>query len=191
MTARSAFDRLGTAAKLLLLLTLVMLPIGGMLMWSALHNLQSASDSISAVAGQQVRASVRAMDSLIARNALALRVAANAAAGKAAEDACTEAARSLEIAPAVARQFQIEGPDGTPLCANGNFSDIVNPPRTSNIRVWSYQNQNINLKQGDEMGKFLLGSTVVMLFEKDTLKFNEVWQAERAIKLGEVMATKI
>lgn len=67
---------------------------------------------------------------------------------------------------------------------------IVNPPRTSNIRVWSYQDQNINLKQGDEMGKFLLGSTVVMLFEKDTLKFNETWKAERAIKLGEMMATK-
>ena len=67
---------------------------------------------------------------------------------------------------------------------------IVNPPRTSNIRVWSYQDQNINLKQGDEMGKFLLGSTVVMLFEKDTLKFNETWKAESAIKLGEMMAIK-
>ncbi len=68
---------------------------------------------------------------------------------------------------------------------------IVNPPRISNIRVWSYQNQNISLKQGDEMGKFLLGSTVVMLFEKDTLAFNKTWQAERTIKLGEMMATKI
>lgn len=71
--------------------------------------------------------------------------------------------------------------------ANG----IINPPRTRNVRVWSYEDQNIQLKQGDEMGKFLLGSTVVMLFEKDTLQFNEAWQAERAIKLGEMMATKI
>ncbi len=68
---------------------------------------------------------------------------------------------------------------------------IVNPPRTNNIRVWSYQNQNINLKQGDEMGKFLLGSTVVVLFEKNTLTFNEGWRTERVIKLGEMMATKI
>lgn len=67
---------------------------------------------------------------------------------------------------------------------------IVNPPRTRNIRIWSYQDQNISLKQGDEMGKFLLGSTVVMLFEKDTLRFNEVLGAERTIKLGEIMATK-
>ncbi|HYN53964.1 MAG TPA: archaetidylserine decarboxylase [Methylotenera sp.] len=68
---------------------------------------------------------------------------------------------------------------------------IVNPPRTSNFRVWSYENQNITLKQGNEMGKFLLGSTVVMLFEKEALQFNETWQAERAVKLGEIMATKI
>ena len=72
-----------------------------------------------------------------------------------------------------------------------NENGIVNPPRTNNIRVWSYQNQNINLKQGDEMGKFLLGSTVVMLFEKNTLTFNEAWRAERIIQLGEMMATKI
>lgn len=72
-----------------------------------------------------------------------------------------------------------------------NENGIVNPPRTNNIRVWSYQNQNINLNQGDEMGKFLLGSTVVMLFEKDTLRFNKAWRAERVIRLGEIMATKI
>ena len=33
------------------------------------------------------------------------------------------------------------------------------------------------------MGRFLLGSTVVMLFEKDILKFNEEWQPARAIRL--------
>ncbi len=66
---------------------------------------------------------------------------------------------------------------------------IVNPPRTSNIQTWSYAEQNIQLKQGDEMGRFLLGSTVVMLFEKNTLVFNAEWQPARAIQLGEVMAT--
>lgn len=70
---------------------------------------------------------------------------------------------------------------------------VINPPRSKNIRTWSYTDKNISLKQGDEMGRFLLGSTVVMLFEKDiskfkTIKFNEDWQSTRAIKLGEVMA---
>ena len=40
------------------------------------------------------------------------------------------------------------------------------------------------------MGRFLLGSTVVMLFQKETLQFNTEWQAARAIKLGEMMGNK-
>lgn len=64
---------------------------------------------------------------------------------------------------------------------------LVNPPRTKNIRSWNYDNQNISLKQGDEMGKFLLGSTIVMLFPKESLQFNSKWAAEKAVKLGEVM----
>ena len=67
-------------------------------------------------------------------------------------------------------------------------SGVINPPRSSQIRTWNYE--NIFLKQGDEMGRFLLGSTVVMLFEKDALQFNADWQPARAIKLGEMMSRK-
>ncbi|MES2637602.1 MAG: archaetidylserine decarboxylase [Pseudomonadota bacterium] len=64
---------------------------------------------------------------------------------------------------------------------------VINPPRSKNIRTWSYAGKNITLKQGEEMGRFLLGSTVVMLFEKDALQFNVDWQAAGVIKLGEKM----
>lgn len=67
---------------------------------------------------------------------------------------------------------------------------IVNPPRTGRIQTWGYEGQNKHYKQGDEMGRFLLGSTVVMLFEKDTLTFNADWHASRQIKLGEAMGVK-
>ena len=70
--------------------------------------------------------------------------------------------------------------------ANG----IINPPRTGKTKTWTYENKNITLKQGDEMGRFLLGSTVVMLFEKDVLQFNSDWQPARAIRLGELMGNK-
>jgi phosphatidylserine decarboxylase len=70
--------------------------------------------------------------------------------------------------------------------ANG----IINPPRTGKTKTWTYENKNITLKQGDEMGRFLLGSTVVMLFEKDVLQFNTDWQPARAIRLGELMGNK-
>ncbi len=67
---------------------------------------------------------------------------------------------------------------------------VINPPRSKNIRTWSYADKNIALKQGDEMGRFLLGSTIVMLFEKDALQFNGDWQAARTIQLGESMGKK-
>jgi phosphatidylserine decarboxylase len=65
---------------------------------------------------------------------------------------------------------------------------VVNPPRQPNIAEWTYADQNIVLKKGDELGRFLLGSTVVMLFPKDTLQFNPAWQPAGPVRLGEMMA---
>ncbi|MEX0141921.1 archaetidylserine decarboxylase [Janthinobacterium lividum] len=64
---------------------------------------------------------------------------------------------------------------------------VVNPPRTGQVRDWSYANDNVVLKQGEELGRFLLGSTVVMLFPKDTVQFNASWQPAGPVQLGEVM----
>ena len=64
---------------------------------------------------------------------------------------------------------------------------IINPPRQPNVHTWDYSDQNIHLKQNDEMGRFLLGSTVVLLFQQDALQFNANWQPARAVRLGEVM----
>jgi phosphatidylserine decarboxylase len=63
---------------------------------------------------------------------------------------------------------------------------IVNPPRTQEIRTWRYDGE-VELKQGDEMGRFLLGSTVVLLFEKGIIEFSKHWKAGRLIRLGEAM----
>ena len=68
---------------------------------------------------------------------------------------------------------------------------IVNPPRTRHVRQWRYEHQEIVLRQGQEMGRFLLGSTVVMLFTKDVLTFNSDWAPTRPVKLGEAMGTVI
>ncbi|AXS80276.1 archaetidylserine decarboxylase [Dechloromonas sp. HYN0024] len=66
----------------------------------------------------------------------------------------------------------------------------INPPRPGVIREWRYDEQNIVLNKGEEMGRFLLGSTVVMLFPKDTLAFNPVWSPTGAIRMGETMGNK-
>jgi phosphatidylserine decarboxylase len=67
---------------------------------------------------------------------------------------------------------------------------VVNPPRPGVVREWRYDDQEIHLAQGAEMGRFLLGSTVVMLWPKDVLAFNPGWAAARGIRLGELMANK-
>ena len=69
---------------------------------------------------------------------------------------------------------------------------VVNPPRGGAVREWHYpaspDQPAVELKQGDEMGRFLLGSTVVLLFPKGPMRFNPEWAAGRAVRLGEVMA---
>ena len=66
----------------------------------------------------------------------------------------------------------------------------VNPPRTGQPRRWDYADQSITLRQGEEMGRFLLGSTVVLLFARGALQFEPGWAAARPVRLGEAMAQR-
>ena len=66
---------------------------------------------------------------------------------------------------------------------------VVNPPRLAAVREWRYDDPALAFKQGDEMGRFLLGSTVVMLFPKSALTFNSAWAAGGAVRLGDAMTT--
>jgi phosphatidylserine decarboxylase len=68
---------------------------------------------------------------------------------------------------------------------------IVNPPRTRAVREWHYKDKPVSLKKGDEMGRFLLGSTVVLLFAKNALAFNAAWSPAQAIRMGENMGSKL
>ncbi|WP_017759148.1 archaetidylserine decarboxylase [Pseudacidovorax intermedius] len=65
---------------------------------------------------------------------------------------------------------------------------VVNPPRGGEIREWRYDDPALHFGKGQEMGRFLLGSTVVMLFPPPALSFNPDWAPGRAVRLGEPMA---
>ncbi|MBP7628748.1 MAG: phosphatidylserine decarboxylase, partial [Zoogloea sp.] len=67
----------------------------------------------------------------------------------------------------------------------------VNPPRPGTIKEWDYAPGEVVLKKGDEMGRFLLGSTVVMLFPKRRLRFTDAWAPARAISMGEAMGQRV
>lgn len=70
----------------------------------------------------------------------------------------------------------------------------VNPPRSKTVQDKRYPAGEVSLEQGAEMGRFMLGSTVVMLWPSvsDTaekkLQFGEGWAAGNVVKLGEAMA---
>ncbi len=67
----------------------------------------------------------------------------------------------------------------------------VSPPRTGQLRQWDYAPGQVALQQGEEMGRFMLGSTVVMLFPQGPLQFTSDWAPARPIQLGEAMARRV
>jgi len=69
---------------------------------------------------------------------------------------------------------------------------VVNPPRPGVVREWRYTDQPVELARGAEMGRFLLGSTVVMLWPRmaQPLAFNPQWTPGGAIRMGGVMAQR-
>ena len=68
-----------------------------------------------------------------------------------------------------------------------SWHGVVNPPRRPDIEKHAYAVGEVTLRKGDEMGRFLLGSTVVMLFPKGTLRFSTDWAAASPVRLGEAM----
>ncbi len=82
---------------------------------------------------------------------------------------------------------------------------LVNPPRSKTVRQWDYAGDSIFLRQGEEMGRFLLGSTVVLLWPASSPKqvsaaqdastptswqWNPNWAPGKTVRLGEAMASR-
>jgi len=65
---------------------------------------------------------------------------------------------------------------------------VVNPPRRPNIAKRSYAEGEVVLDKGAEMGRFLLGSTVVMLFPRGPLQFEPGWAPGGPVRMGQAMA---
>jgi len=68
---------------------------------------------------------------------------------------------------------------------------LVNPPRPGTLWERRYGDDAPKLGRGSEMGRFLLGSTVVMLFPAGPLQFNAQWAPGGTIRMGEEMGSRI
>lgn len=139
MSFADRFARLPTAAKLLLILTAVLLPIGIALTVMGSSGIREANAALEGRSEEVARSAASSIEGLVARNALALRVAANGALAQGTAGACDRARKSLAIVPAIAQTFELEAPDGKPLCTTGSVGDTsvlpVVPPGTIRARV--------------------------------------------------------
>ncbi|MDR2688395.1 MAG: archaetidylserine decarboxylase [Azoarcus sp.] len=76
----------------------------------------------------------------------------------------------------------------------------VTPPRRREIRRWDHgqdrgqddnrnggKEANIELARGAEMGRFQLGSTVILLFERPDIRYPTDWRPARPVRMGETM----
>ncbi|GEM80699.1 phosphatidylserine decarboxylase proenzyme [Vibrio superstes NBRC 103154] len=73
------------------------------------------------------------------------------------------------------------------------WAGTVTPPRGNTVYRWDYPadgEKAIHIKKGEEMGRFKLGSTVINLFPKGAIEFDESMQLEAITRLGTAYAHK-
>ena len=71
------------------------------------------------------------------------------------------------------------------------WQGIITPPTQHDIQtsVYSKGFQEVSLKKGEEMGRFNMGSTVILLFGKDKMKWLDGLVAENGVQLGQEIGT--
>ena len=62
---------------------------------------------------------------------------------------------------------------------------VVTPPSITSVRSWQYQENAPVLKMGEEMGRFNMGSTIIVLLAKNKAEWDSNFTAENVVKLGE------
>jgi len=62
---------------------------------------------------------------------------------------------------------------------------VVTPPTIKGSRVWRYAADAPRLEKGAEMGRFNMGSTIIVLFGADKATWNADLTAGRTLRLGE------
>ncbi|MGX5202726.1 archaetidylserine decarboxylase [Aliikangiella sp. IMCC44632] len=71
------------------------------------------------------------------------------------------------------------------------WAGTVTPPSRDQVKTWEYHDQAITLKKGEEMGRFKLGSTVVLLMEKRHWQWAENIALAESVILGQKLITQV
>lgn len=134
------FDHWPTGTKLLVLLTLALFPLGVALAWTARASLQDVRAALIDSAQEEGQVAAQVADSLINRNAIALRVAANAAMRTDPASPCEAIANALALTPSVGTRFAVRDTMAKPICTHGDFGISTNEVLVAPgaIRAWVF-----------------------------------------------------
>lgn len=70
------------------------------------------------------------------------------------------------------------------------WSGEITPPNGRFVQCWRYHDEHaITLKQGEEMGRFNMGSTVILLFGAGAISLQERLTAGERLRMGESIGT--
>lgn len=61
----------------------------------------------------------------------------------------------------------------------------ITPPRSHAVHRREYQEGEVSLKKGAELGRFNMGSTVIVLFERQRIRWQAKFAANAGVRMGE------
>lgn len=68
---------------------------------------------------------------------------------------------------------------------------VVTPPTKRRVSVWNYREENKVFRRGEEVGYFKLGSTVILLFVKNAMRWDNIYSAQNKLLVGKKIGSII
>ena len=68
-----------------------------------------------------------------------------------------------------------------------SFQGKITPTPLNTTQTWHHEQENIHFKRGEELGYFNFGSTVILLFEKNTLQWRSDLTQDSPLLMGETL----
>jgi len=68
------------------------------------------------------------------------------------------------------------------------WAGLITPPKGKITSNKNYNNEEISLKKGEEMGRFNMGSTVILVFAEGAPELKDALKADQTLKLGQALS---
>ena len=69
------------------------------------------------------------------------------------------------------------------------WQGVITPPAGKRIQSWDYRDKNVTLKASEEMGRFNMGSTVILVLPDGTAEWDSNLDPGDTLRMGEAIGT--